>query len=257
MLDALPDSLPDASQLALVAAIAFAGALTQSAIGFGFGIVFAPLATLLVGVQSAVATSIVLGTVLAIALTIESRPRNAFGPVTPVAVLGTLATPLGIWVLAHAPEATVRVLVALAVLGGAVVTLGSRPREVARAGSLLTASAVGVLSGLLRGSTSMSGPPVVLYLHWLGGGAEVIRNRLFGYFALLAISAVPLAWWGGVIGAAEGWQALTSTPAVLAGVLGGRPVRARLSEAAFRAGTLALLVVTSAVAIAQAFLARA
>lgn len=238
-------------QLLLIAVIAFAGALTQSAIGFGFAIVFTPLATLLVGARSAVATSIVLGTVLAGVLTVESRPRGTFAAVAPIAVLGTAFTPLGIWVLAHASEATVRLLVALAVLGGAVVTLRSAPRDVARAGSLPAASLVGALSGVLRGSTSMSGPPVVLYLHWLGGGADLIRGRLFGYFALLAISAIPLAWLGGVLGAREGWQSLASTPLVLGGVVAGRLLRPRLSERAFRAGTLALLVCTSGVAIAQ------
>lgn len=243
-------------ELILIAVIAFAGALTQSAIGFGFAIVFAPLATLLIGARSAVATSIVLGTVLAGVLTAESRPRGTVAAVAPIAVLGTAFTPLGIWVLAHAPEATVRLLVAFAVLGGAMVTLRSRPRDIARPGSLTAAGVVGAISGVLRGSTSMSGPPVVLYLHWLGGGPDVIRLRLFGYFALLAISAIPLAWLGGVLGAREGWQAVASTPPVLAGVVAGRLVRPRLSERAFRGSTLALLVCTSAVAIGQVVVAR-
>lgn len=247
--------MPGGFELALIALVAFFGAFTQSAIGFGFAIVFTPLVALVVGAQSAVATSIALGSVLAVALLAESRPRSAFGSVWLVAVFATIVTPLGIWVLAHSSEAALRILVALGVLAGALVTLGSRPRDVARKGSALTASAAGAVSGLLRGATSLSGPPVVLYLHWLGGGAAVIRSRLFAYFALLAVSAVPLAWLGGVLGPREWLQGLVSTPLVLLGVLAGRAVRPRISEAAFRGGTLALLVATSATAIAQVVLA--
>ena len=248
--------VPDLTMtLVAIAAIAFVGALTQSAIGFGFAIVFTPLVTLLVGAQSAVATSIALGTLLSLALIVEARPpRSAFRPVLVIAVLGTLTTPLGVWVLAHAPEQWLRGLVALAVLSGAVVTLRSHPRVVPHGGSALTASIVGFLSGILRGATSMGGPPVVLYLHWLGGGPIEIRHRLFGYFALFSLTGIPIAWWGGVLGGDEARQALVSGPLVLTGVLAGRLVRPRLSEAVFRGSTVSLLVATSVVAIAQVLL---
>jgi uncharacterized membrane protein YfcA len=104
-------------------------------------------------------------------------------------------------------------------------------------------------SGVLNGATSMGGPPVVLYLHRLGGGAYEIRARLFSYFALSAIPAIPLAWAGGVLGAPEAWQAAVSAPLVLGGVIAGRWLLPRLGEAAFRRGTLTLLAGSSAVAI--------
>lgn len=241
--------------LALIAAIAFVGALTQSAIGFGFAIVFTPLVTLLVGAQSAVATSIALGTLLSVALVAEARPsRSAFRPVLVIAALGTLSTPLGVWVLANAPEQWIRGFVALAVFGGAMVTLRSHPRATPHSGSTLTAGAVGLLSGVLRGATSMGGPPVVLYLHWLGGGPIEIRSRLFGYFALFSLTGIPIAWLGGVLGGDEVKQALISAPLILAGVVAGRLIRPRLSEALFRGSTVSLLVVTSVIAIAQVML---
>jgi hypothetical protein len=122
---------------------------------------------------------------------------------------------------------------------------------------MVAVGGVGLVSGLLRGATSMGGPPVVLYLHWLGGGPLLIRGRLFAYFALSALPGIALAWWSGVLGPREAWHALVSTPLVLGGIVGGRLLRPRLSAAAFRGGTLALLAVTSAVAVAQVLLARA
>ena len=116
-------------QLAWIAAIALAAAATQSTIGFGSAVLFTPLATLVVGAHSAVATSIVIGSLLSISLYLEYRPRARFTTVLPLAALGTMTTPLGIWVLSHANEATLRSLVGLVVLAGAIVTLRSRPRQ--------------------------------------------------------------------------------------------------------------------------------
>lgn len=244
-------------QLAWIAAFALAAAVTQSTIGFGSAVLFTPLATLVVGAHSAVATSIVIGAVLSLALYAEYRPRAPLGHMLPLATLGTLATPAGIWVLANAGEATVRALVGLVVLAGAAVTLRSRPRPQAREASLPVSFAVGTLSGILRGATSMGGPPVLLYVHWLGGGPVVIRGRMFAYFALFTIPGVLIAWAGGVIGDREVEQSLVAVPALLAGIVLGRWARPRVTDAWFRRSSMGLLAFTSGVAIAAALVAIA
>jgi uncharacterized membrane protein YfcA len=244
-------------QLAWIAAFALAAAVTQSTIGFGSAVLFTPLATLVIGAHSAVATSIVIGSVLSLALYAEYRPRAPLAGMLPLAVLGTLATPLGIWVLAHASEATVRALVGFVVLAGAAVTLRSRPRLESRAAPLPASVAVGALSGVLRGATSMGGPPVLLYVHWLGGGPATIRGRMFAYFALFTIPGVLIAWLGGVIGARELEQSLAAVPAMLAGIVLGRWARPRVSDVWFRRSSMALLAFTSAVALGAALAALA
>lgn len=242
-------------QLAWIAAFALAAAATQSTIGFGSAVLFTPLATLAVGAHSAVVTSIVIGSVLSIALFLEYRPRARLATMLPLAALGTLSTPLGIWVLAHANEATLRALVGLVVLTGAVVTLRSHPRLEARPTSFRISVAVGALSGVLRGATSMGGPPVLLYVHWLGGGPVTIRGRMFAFFAMFTVPGVLIAWWGGVIGAQELEQSLVSVPAVLLGIALGRWGRPHVSDAWFHRSSMALLVFTSSVAIAAAAVA--
>lgn len=239
-------------QLVWIAAFALAAAATQSTVGFGSAVLFTPLATLVVGAHSAVATSIAIGSVLSIALYLEYRPRVPLATMLPLAALGTVFTPLGIWVLAHANEATVRALVGLVVLTGAVVTLRSRPRLEARPTSLPVSVAVGALSGVLRGATSMGGPPVLLYVHWLGGGPPTIRGRMFAYFALFTVPGVLIAWWGGVIGARELEQSLVSVPAMLVGIALGRWGRPHVSDRWFHRSSMALLVFTSAVALGAA-----
>ena len=182
---------------ALIALLAALGALTQSGIGFGYAILFTPLATLVVGAQAAVAISLVTGTLMSFGLYAESRPRTPLRSVLLLALVGTLTTPLGIWLLTRADEVTLRILVGVAVLATTAVNMLSRPRLEAREENAIATVAAGSLSGVLRGATSMGGPPIVLYQHWLGGGPQVIRGRLFAYFALASLPGLVIAAFGG------------------------------------------------------------
>lgn len=242
--------------LALIALFAGLGALTQSGIGFGYAILFTPLATLVVGAQSAVATSLVTGTLMSFGLYAESRPRTPLRSLVPLAVMGTLTTPLGIWLLTRADEVTLRLLVGTAVLATTAVNMLSRPRLEARAQHPAATVAAGSFSGILRGATSMGGPPIVLYLHWLGGGPQVIRGRLFAYFALASLPGLLVAAVGGVITRAVLAQSTLALPAIGVAVALGPHVRARLSPAWFHRLSIALLLSTAVVAIYGALSAR-
>jgi len=242
-------------EVAVVVVMAFAAALTQSTVGFGAAIVFTPVASFAVGAQSAVATSIIFGSVISTIVFLESRPRAALGPIAPLAVAGVLGTPIGVWILAHSDETTLRLLVGTSVLAGAITTMFGHTNPEARPAPLPLTAAAGLVSGTLRGATSMGGPPVVLYLHWLGGDAMRIRSQLFAYFVLFAIPGIPLAWIGGVIGMKEVVLATASLPAVGLGILVGRSVRGRLSDVWYRRTSMGLLVVTSSIAITGAVMA--
>jgi uncharacterized membrane protein YfcA len=243
---------PTWPELVFVALLALVAATTQSTIGFGAAVVFTPLATLAVGAQSAVVTSLIFGSVISAVVFTEYRPRAPVGPIVPLALAGILATPAGIWVLARADETTLRFLVGVVVLAGAITTLTGRTRPEPRPEPLPATVGVGIVSGVMRGATSMGGPPVVLYMHWLGGNAVTIRGRLFAYFLLFSLPGVPFAFLGGVIGGRELAQALVSLPAIGVGVVIGRYARPLVSEAWYRGLSMALLALTSTVAIAGA-----
>lgn len=239
-------------ELVIVALLALAAATTQSTVGFGAAIVFTPLATLAIGAQSAVATSLLFGSVISAVVFTEYRPRAPLAPIVPLALAGILATPLGILILARADETTLRFLVGIVVLTGAITTLTGHTRPEPRSVPLFATAGVGLLSGVLRGATSMGGPPVVLYMHWVGGDAVTIRGRLFGYLFLFTLPGIPLAFLGGVIGGREVEQALVALPAVGVGIVLGRYARPLVSEVWYRRLSMGLLGVTSAVAIAGA-----
>jgi uncharacterized membrane protein YfcA len=226
------------------------GTLIEAVLGFGFAVMFVPAAALLVAPRHAVAVSLVLGTVMGAALYIEQRPRVSLRSITPL-VAGALAgTPFGIYLLLHLDEVWMRLVVATSVLATAVITTagGSGHARPARSERALGQVVVGLLGGSIRAAISMGGPPVVLYQHWVGGGAERIRGRLYAYFFWLGVPAALMAVPAGVYTPEVLRHTATALPGIVIGMIAGRRLRRHLGEHWFWRLSMLMLVVTSALA---------
>ncbi|GMU41718.1 MAG: hypothetical protein AMXMBFR23_25840 [Chloroflexota bacterium] len=235
--------------LALVL-IAFGGTLIQAGVGFGFALVFVPIAALVVPPREAVAVSLLLGTVLASGMYLEHPARTSGRAIAPLVVGAVAGTPIGLVALLRADETVLRFLVASTVLASALVTLAtghSRPHA-ARPEPLLRQGLAGLLGGIIRGAVSMGGPPIVIYQHWIGGSAERIRNALTAYFFWLGIPATLIALPTGVFTRDVVRTVAFALPALVAGMAVGRYVRPRLPEAWFGAISMLVLAATAAVA---------
>lgn len=235
--------------LALVL-IAFGGTLIQAGVGFGFALVFVPIAALVVPPREAVAVSLLLGTLLASGMYLEHPARTSGRAIAPLVIGAVAGTPLGLLALLRADETVLRFLVASKVLASALVTLatGNSQAHAARSESLLRQSIAGLLGGAIRGAVSMGGPPVVIYQHWVGGSAERIRNALTAYFFWLGIPATLIALPTGLFTRDVLRSVAFALPALAAGMAVGRYVRPRLPEAWFGPISMLVLAVTAAIA---------
>ena len=170
-----------------------------------------------------------------------------------IAVAGVAGIPFGIWLLTEGNDDTLRLGVGFAVLASALASLVhgnvGQPRRPDRK---LVLVAAGLLSGVLRGSVSMPGPPVLLYTHWRGGPAEAVRGTMFGFNGFLAVPGVVIAAIAGVL--TNDVLALTgaAVPGLIAGLLLGRALRSRLGDQNFARASLALLATAAALGIATA-----
>jgi len=243
-------------ELIVVAALVLLAAFTQATFGFGFALVFTPLAAFVVGPHAAVATSIALSALLSLAVYWEHRPRESLRRVAPLVVPALAAFPLGLALLVHVNEAALRVLVGLAVTAGAGMNVWrSGPAHPERPNRVALMVPMGILSGVLRGATGMGGPPIVLYQHWVGGDAAAIRRRLFAYFAFFATPGIPMALLSGVLTLDVWGFVLAGVPAVGLGIVLGRALRPHLAEHWFQRLSMALLALTAGAAVVGAALA--
>ena len=133
------------------------GALVQSGVGLGLGVVAAPVVTLLDPALMP-GSMLVAGAILPV-LILAREAGHTDWPGVSWALAGRIAgTAAGIWLLTAVPVQALGIMVGLAVL--AVIAAGSLGLELPR--NRWTLLGAGVVSGTTGTATSIGGPPVAL-----------------------------------------------------------------------------------------------
>jgi uncharacterized protein len=210
----------------LVAAAAVAaGAALQSATGFGFSIVAAPLVFAAVEPEEAVGLLILLGSLVNV-LTLASERRRPRPVLRECAVLLACALPgavAGVAILRALDPVALQVAVSV----GVVATLLAR--RVAPTTPGWAAPIAGLAAGALTTSTTTAGPPLIVYL--LGRRLEPaqVRDTVPVCFLGLSVVGVVALVVTGTSGAVPdlGLVAIL-VPVVAAGHVAGRPLFAAL-----------------------------
>jgi uncharacterized membrane protein YfcA len=212
----------------LVAAAAVAaGAALQSATGFGFSIVAAPLVFAAVDPEEAVGLLILLGSLVNV-LTLASERRRPRPVIRECVVLLAFALPgavAGVAIL----RALDPVALQLAVSAGVVATLIARRVARERDTPGWAGPIAGLAAGTLTTSTTTAGPPLIVYL--LGRRIEPaqLRDTMPVCFLGLSVVGIVALLVTGTSGAVPdlGLVAVL-VPVVAAGHLAGRPLFAAL-----------------------------
>jgi uncharacterized membrane protein YfcA len=219
------------------------GGLLQSATGTGFAQLAAPVLTAVHGPHESVATLALLGPVVSgLTLSEIRRPQVLKRTAVVLILAGLPGMAVGVLVLRHAPVDVLKVLVALAVLGG-VFAVG---RGLKLRGS---AAGPGFLSGVLATSTGLSGPPMVLYLLGHRARPAEVRDTLAAVFLITGLLTIAALAIGDLLDPAG--HLLLLLGATIAGQLLGRVVFRRLGER-HREATLGVLVLCALVALVPA-----
>lgn len=163
--------------MALAVIAVLAGALVQSATGFGFALVAGPALLAALDPPEAVMIALALGLVLNLLMLFGER-RDREVRTADVARFGAGAVPgvgAGLIVLRVLPKPALQILVGAVVVAAGLVQ--SRERRAAR-GRAAPASGylVGLVSGTLTTSTSVNGPPLVLWLQARGARSGALRD---------------------------------------------------------------------------------
>ena len=231
----------------LAAAAVVVGAALQSATGFGFSMVAAPLVFATVGPPEAVGVMIVLGLEMnVLTLFTERRRPRPLKRATPIllawSVPGALA---GVAVL----RALDAVALQIAVSAGVVATVAARRLAGHRRAPAWAGPIAGLAAGALTTSTTTAGPPLIIYL--LGRRLDAARMRDTLSVCLLGLSVVGVAALAitGTSGAVPD-AALVAllVPVVIAGHLAGRPLFAALLRSGRYEAVLTSVLLTAVVA---------
>jgi uncharacterized membrane protein YfcA len=127
-----------------------------------------------------------------------------------------IGTPIGVYILAHAPAAPMTLALAAFVFASAVLL--ARGYCLQHMPGPAATLATGTASGLANGGFGMGGPPVILFFFSSPAGLDVGRASLIAYFFLSDL--VGLAWqgWNGLIAAPTVTRAALFLPSLAAGI---------------------------------------
>lgn len=166
----------------------FIGGFVQGCIGFGFGMISLPILLFFFAASTIVPLIAMLGIVNNLYVLYHCRHD-----VRPWLVLGlwagaALGMPLGVLFLKTLDGPAIKVFVGALMVVLAAIMISGWQRPVKRLGP--AAPPVGMLSGFFGGSTSLAGPPVILFLANQSVPKNQFRATLVAYFAGLAVYAL-------------------------------------------------------------------
>ncbi|MBN1529030.1 MAG: sulfite exporter TauE/SafE family protein [Thermoleophilaceae bacterium] len=224
--------------IALAGAAALAGALVQSATGFGFALILSPALFAVLDPYEAITTMLLLGPPLNALVLHDSAAGDArLRMLAPVLVAAVPGLVLGVIALELLSKPVLQVAVGAAVVAAALW-------QIRHHGGRIAAWAAGLASGALTTSISVSGPPVVLWLEGRGVTPGEFRATLAASFLALNVTGGAIVVAAGGIGAVRLDVVLPLLGLCLIGNYAGNHAHRRLAGPRFRLVALALVACT-------------
>lgn len=214
-------------------------AIVQGITGFGFSLVAFPLLALLLPVQ--VATPIlVLSSLILNVIVFKSVTGIRFKGIRAMTLLAIISTPIGAYILKVISPDILKISVGIVITATALFLLKGYQVKFKR--ELLARSITGFFSGLLNGTLSMSGPPIILYMSNQGAEKDNLRGS-FSLFAMITnVFAIITLYYAGLINSTVFVNFVELIPALIIGVILGVQISRKVNEIAFRKITLYLLI---------------
>ncbi|KII00361.1 sulfite exporter TauE/SafE family protein [Streptomonospora alba] len=239
--------MPELSFLLVAGTAVLLGAVVQSSVGLGLGLVAAPVVAMLD--PALMPGTMLIATFVLPAFTVAAEWRNVDWRGLGWAVLGRLPGSAGaVWVVATVPPRALAAGVGVMVLVAVALTVRSVRVRIHR-GSLLAA---GLVSGFTGTATSIGGPPIaLLYQHESAGR---IRGTLGAFFLAGTLMSLCLLAAGGQLHASEISAGLGLIPFVVAGFAAGRPLCRVIDAGLMRAALLVVVTISGIVLLVQSAL---
>jgi uncharacterized membrane protein YfcA len=226
-------------ELAACLAVLFTAAVLQGLTGFGYSLMSLPLLALFMPVRVAVPVLSLTSIFLNLLVFLKARRSVRFGRIIPLTIAGIVSVPAGIWILTSTGEALLQVIIGVLVAMSAALYLSGFRIRIRR--EWLAMIPTGIVSGLLNGMTTFSGPPVILFLANQQVGKQTFRGSLALYFLLLNIAAAPAFIASGLLTEDIALATAIRFPAVLAGAFLGIRLSGKVEEGRFRKMALVIL----------------
>lgn len=236
---------------AIVAAIIIilVGAMIQGLAGFGFSQFAIPLLVLFIISGELIPIMVVLSLFLNIMMVHDLRKDVRVKRIWPLMAGGLFGIPLGTYLLIMANPDHIKILIgSLILIFGITQLIGIRKHF---RDERIAMAPIGFTGGVLQGSVSMSGPPVILFFSNQGFTKQEFRASLVAFFLFMNIVTLPVYLYAGLLTGTVLTSSLVLLPGMALGTFMGLRMAHRVPEEKFKKFVLVLVMIFGCMSIAS------
>ncbi len=232
-----------------VVLILFVATVVRSALGFGEALIAVPLLALVMPVEEAAPTAVLVSITVAFVIVLQDWRRVHLRSAGWLVVSTFLGIPLGLLLLKKLPESIVDVILGVVVAAFSLYSLASRRDRELKDDRL--AGIFGFAAGVLGGAYGMNGPPLAIYGSLRRWAPEHFRATLQAYFLPASLAGMAGYWIAGLWTPSVNRFYLDSLPGVVIAIFLGRAINRRLSDRRFISWIHVCLIVIGGVLLAK------
>lgn len=228
--------------------VAFSNFL-QATTGFGYAIVTTPLLAMMLPPKESVMLTMTTGLIARLSMLKVISGAGSFSDIKPLLLTSIIGALIGSYTLTMISSYWLKLFIALVLLltGWAMW----KERRVEISNPRRTEQGIGILAGFLGSTTSINGPPIIMYYLNVGldKNKEVFRGNLTRYFLVMNVITLSMAFCLGTLEFGSIWRmTMSAIPGLWLGLYLGEKLFRRINAQAFKRLTL-IMVITSAVLI--------
>lgn len=233
--------------IALGFIVIFCAGLIQGATSFGFSLLSVPLLGVFMPLKVIVPMLVIYSLIMNSMILYKIKEHVKLKRISLLIIAAVVATPIGANMLINLDEGILKIIVGVIVTISAIAFYFGYKVNIKN--EKLAYIPVGFVSGLLNGSVSISGPPVILFLTNQSVEKQVFRATLTGFFWVLNIMTVVIFITKKLIGT----EVLKFTgyllPALIGGVFIGIKLGNKVKEETFEKLTTILIIIMGILSI--------
>ncbi len=242
--------MPDSLTIIIVGLLTiFLAGTTLGLTGFGFALVAVPIMIIFLSPKIAVPIILMHATLISLIILFESRKWVDLKRIWPLMVASIAGIPVGTYLLVVLDASILKVFIGAVIVPFAIASLMGFKRQIKN--EKLAFAPVGFISGLLSGSMTLAGPPVILLFVNQGMAKHIFRANIIAYFTVSGIVTISAFIFSGVITTEVTKYALWFLPATILGAITGIKLAHKVEEKLFRNIALIIVIVAGLLSIAS------
>ena len=223
----------------------------QGLAGFGFSQFALPLLVLIMPSQKFIPILLILSIFLNLFLVYELRKSVQLKRIWPLLLSGAFGIPFGTYLLMVADANIMKLLIGFVIIIFGLALLFEIRKTIAR--EKLAMAPIGFLAGVLNGSLTISGPPLIIFFANQDMGKQEFRANLIAFFLLINVIALPIFLYAGLLTT----EVITNSGLLLPGMVLGAFIGSRFStkidEKRFKKLTMVMIIIMGCMSLASGF----